>query len=111
MPIDELAAIWLAASEDDRRAILAVVRVRQAMPAGIDELVAVFEHGARKHNGGELGVADTVTPADCAEHLLEHARRVHGFGAPIVDKETRRLDAGHAAARGVMVCQLVKGRR
>lgn len=107
----ELAEIWRAASEADQRAILAVVRVRQALPYGVDELVAVFEAGAVKHNGGNLGIAAGVTADDCAEHLYEHALRVQAYGHAVCDAETGRIDAGHAAARGVMVCQLVKGKR
>lgn len=103
----ELAAIWRDASEDDQRAILAVVKLRQAIPVGIDELVAVFEHGAVKHNGGALGIADGVTADDCAEHLIGHGHQLLAYGPASRDPETGELDASHAAARGVMVAQLV----
>jgi hypothetical protein len=107
----ELAEIWRDASEDDQRAILAVVKLRQALPVGIDGLVRVFEHGARKHNGGNLGIAPGVTADDCVEHLIEHGHQLLAYGPESRDAETGRLDAAHAAARGVMVAQLVKGRR
>lgn len=107
----ELAEIWRDASEADQRAILAVVKLRQALPAGIDELVAVFEAGAVKHNGGNLGIAPGVTADDCAEHLIEHGHQLLAYGPESRDAETGRLDALHAAARGVMIGQLAKGRR
>lgn len=107
----ELAEIWRGVGEADHAAILAVVKVRQAMPAGIDELVAVFNAGAVKHNGGNLGIAPGVTADDCAEHLIDHGHRLLTYGPESRDAETRRMDAAHAAARGVMVAQLVKGRR
>lgn len=106
----ELAEIWRDASEDDQRAILAVVKLRQAIPVGMDELVAVFEAGAVKHNGGSLGIAPGVTADDCVSHLHDHAREAIVDPASR-DAETGRLDAAHAAARGVMVAELVKGRR
>jgi hypothetical protein len=103
----ELAEIWRDASEDDQRAILAVVKLRQALPVGIDGLVRVFEHGAVKHNGGNLGIAPGVTADDCAEHLIEHGHQLLAYGPASRDAETGELDASHAAARGVMVAQLV----
>ena len=103
----ELAAIWRDASEDDQRAILAVVKLRQAIPVGMDGLARVFEHGAVKHNGGQLGIAPGVTANDCADHLTAHAEMVQVWGAGQRDQETGELDALHAAARGVMVGQLV----
>ena len=106
MPIDELAAIWLAASEDDRRAILAVVRVRQAMPHGVDAMVRVLKHGAVKHNGGQLGSAPAWTRAQHVEHLMGHAKAAMVTPASR-DAETGELDAAHAAARAVLACQLV----
>lgn len=103
----ELAEIWRAVSEADQRAILAVVKLRQALPVGIDGLVRVFEHGAVKHNGGNLGIAPGVTADDCAEHLIEHGHQLLAYGPVSRDAETGELDALHASARGVMVVQLV----
>jgi hypothetical protein len=103
----ELAAIWRDASEDDQRAILAVVKLRQAIPVGMDGLARVFGVGAVKHNGGQLGIAPGVTANDCADHLTAHAEMVQVWGAGQRDQETGELDALHAAARGVMVGQLV----
>lgn len=103
----ELAEIWRGVSEADQRAILAVVKVRQALPVGIDGLVRVFEHGARKHNGGRLGIAPGVTADDCAEHLIGHGHQLLAYGPASRDPETGELDASHASARGVMVVQLL----
>lgn len=102
----ELAEIWRDASEDDQRAILAVVKLRQAIPVGMDGLVRVFGVGAVKHNGGQLGIAPGVTADDCASHLHDHAREAI-VATDSRDGETGELDALHAAARGVMVGQLV----
>ena len=103
----ELAEIWRGVSEADQRALLAVVKLRQALPVGIDGLVRVFEHGAVKYNGGNLGIAPGVTADDCAEHLIEHGHQLLAYGPVSRDAETGELDASHAAARGVMVAQLV----
>lgn len=105
----KLAAIWRDASEADRATILAIVKRRQAMPHGIDALERVLAYGA-KVTGCE-GVAAKWTAADCAEHLVDHAHRVIGDGENVRDQETGELDAAHAAARGVMVAQLVEGRK
>ena len=102
----ELAEIWRGVSEADQRALLAVVKLRQALPVGIDGLVRVFEAGAVKHNGGQLGIAPGVTAPDCAEHMLAHAERAD-VDAASRDPETGEFDASHASARGVMVAQLV----
>lgn len=106
----ELATIWRDASEDDRRAILAVVKLRQAMPAGVDEVVAVLERGAAKHNGGDLRVAATWTAEACAEHLDAHAHELRTWGVAAVDDETGRLVVAHIGARAVMVGQIVRER-
>ena len=103
----ELAEIWSAASEADQRAILAVVKLRQALPHGIDAMVRVLEHGASKHNGGKLGSAPGWTASQHAEHLLDHAQAAMVDPASR-DRETGELDAAHAGARAVLEAQLVE---
>lgn len=93
----------------DIEPIARLIRARQAMPAGFDAVVRVLEHGARKHNGGDLGIAPGVTADDCARHLEYHAFRAHA-GSTNLDDETGELDAAHAGARAVMIVELVASR-
>lgn len=102
----ELAAIWRDASEDDQRAILAVVKLRQALPYGVDAMVRVLEHGASKHNGGKLGSAPGWTASQHAEHGHDHARSA-AVAPTSRDPETGELDSAHGAAREVLATDLV----
>lgn len=114
---EQIAAIgdlFRCATPDDLPAILAVARVRQAMPAGIDAIVRVLEFGARKHNGDKLGIAPWVTAIDCAEHLAAHAEAAEESLAfpsefSAFDTETEMPHAAHAGARAVMLCQILAG--
>lgn len=89
----------------DLAAIHDLLLVRKALPHGVDGLVRVLKHGANKHNGGQLGIAPGVTADDCAEHMAAHADRAWETAAR--DPETGELDAAHAAARGIMLAELV----
>ena len=90
----------------DLEPIARLIRARQAMPHGFDAVVRVLEIGARKHDGGALGISPGTTAADCAEHLVAHAERAD-VDAASRDAETGELDAAHAGARAVMVGELV----
>lgn len=104
LSVAEIDAIADVVKSEPTRDLLAVAR---AMPRGMAALVRVIKEGAKKHNGGDLGIAPGVTAVYCAEHLQSHAADAW-YNASWRDPETKELDAAHAAARGVMVVELVE---
>lgn len=110
MTRDELTAYLASLDDVTHERVADLIACYRAMPAGLDAVVRVFQHGARKHNDGRLGIAPWVTPVDCADHLIDHADDAFDpesgtFGR---DHETGELHAAHAAARGIMAAQLVE---
>lgn len=103
-----LAELWLDASPEQRDGMLAGARIGRAMPAGVQAVGRVLAHGAKKH--GAEGVAPHWTADKVAEHLRDHALHA-SWRTEGRDAETGELDATHAAARGVMLAQIVEGRR
>ncbi len=103
----ELAELWLAATEAQRAGMAAGAKLGHAMPAGVQLAERVRAYGAAKH--GAAGVAPHWTADACAEHLVDHAQRLLTWGVGSCDPETRELDAGHAAVRGLMVGEIVGG--
>ena len=85
----------------DLEPIARLIRARQAMPRGFDDLVDVLESGARDRGLTDGGIAPGTTSAECAEHAVAHAE-LADVDASSRDPVTGKLNFSHLAARGVM---------
>lgn len=110
MTRDDLTAYLSSLDDVTHERVAGLIACYRAMPDGFDALVRVLELGARKHNGGDLGVAPKWTAGACLEHAADHVT-IAREGGPYCDEETGELHIAHAAARLVMAVQIVHGHR
>ena len=108
MTRDELTAHLASLDDVTHERVADLIACYRAMPAGFDALVRVLELGARKHNGGDLGVAPKWTAGACLAHAEAHIEAALS-GGPCRDEETGELHLAHAAARLVMAVEISDG--
>jgi len=108
MTRDELTAYLSGLDDVTHERVADLIACYRAMPAGFDALVRVLELGARKHNGGDLGVAPKWTAGACLAHAEAHIEAALS-GGPCRDEETGELHLAHAAARLVMAVEIDDG--
>ena len=108
MARDELTAYLSGLDDVTHERVADLIACYRAMPAGFDALARVLELGARKHNGGDLGVASKWTVGACLTHAADHLDTARS-GGPCRDEETGELHTAHAAARLVMAVEISDG--
>lgn len=108
MTREELTSYLSGLDDVTHERVAALVACHRAMPAGFDAVVRVLELGARKHNGGDLGVSAKWTDDACLAHAADHLDAARS-GGPCRDEETGELHMAHAAARLVMAVEISDG--
>lgn len=108
MTRDDLTTYLSSLDEVTHARVADLIACYRAMPAGLDAVVRVLELGARKHNGGDLGVSAKWTEDACLVHAADHLDAARS-GGPCRDEETGELHTAHAAARLVMAVEISDG--